>query len=46
MFGFFSKKDAPKKRKFFSKDELEDVLLEADVEYELVEIILEQTYQS
>ena len=46
MFGFFRKNDAPKKRKFFTKDELEDVLLEADVEYELVEIILEQTYQS
>lgn len=46
MFGFFKKSDAPKKRKFFTKDELEDVLLEADVEYELVEIILEQTYQS
>lgn len=46
MFGFFRKDDAPKKRKFFTKDELEDVLLEADVEYELVEIILEQTYQA
>ena len=46
MFGFFRKKDAPKKRKFFTKDELEDVPLEADVEYELIEIILEQTYQS
>lgn len=46
MFGFFRKSDAPKKRKFFTKDELEEVLLEADVEYELVEIILEQTYQS
>jgi len=46
MFGFFRKSDAPKRRKFFTKDELEDVLLEADVEYELVEIILKQTYQS
>ena len=46
MFGFFRKNELPKKRKFFSKDELEDVLLEADVEYELVEIILEQTYQT
>jgi len=46
MFGFFRKSDTPKKRKFFTKDELEDVLLEADVEYELVEIIIEQTYQS
>jgi len=35
----------PKKKKYFTKDELEDVLLEADVEYALVEIILEQTYQ-
>ena len=46
MFGFFRKSDTPKKRKFFTKDELEDALLEADVEYELVEIILDQTYQS
>lgn len=36
---------APKKKKFFTKDELEDILLEADVEYALVEAILEQTYQ-
>ena len=36
---------APKKKIFFTKDELEDILLEADVEYALVEIILEQTYQ-
>ena len=36
---------APKKKVFFTKDELEDILLEADVEYALVEIILEQTYQ-
>jgi len=36
---------APKKKKYFTKDELEDVLLEADVEYALVEAILEQTYQ-
>jgi len=56
MFGFIKKSlskttDAiktvvPKKKSFFTKDELEDVLLEADVEYDLVEIILEQTYQS
>jgi len=36
---------APKKKAFFTKEELEDILLEADVEYDLVEIILEQTYQ-
>jgi len=36
---------APKKKIYFTKDELEDILLEADVEYALVEIILEQTYQ-
>jgi len=36
---------APKKKIFFTKDELEDILLEADVEYALVEAILEQTYQ-
>jgi len=46
MFSFFRKSDTPKKRKFFKKEELEDVLLEADIEYELVEIIIEQTYQS
>ena len=36
---------APKKKVFFTKDELEVILLEADVEYALVEIILTQTYQ-
>ncbi len=36
---------APKKKIYFTKDELEAILLEADVEYALVEIILEQTYQ-
>ena len=36
---------APKKKIYFTKDELEDILLEADVEYALVEAILEQTYQ-
>ena len=36
---------APKKKVYFTKDELEDILLEADVEYALVEIILDQTYQ-
>ena len=55
MFGFIKKSlsktveaiktVAPKKKLYFTKDELEDILLEADVEYDLVEIILEQTYQ-
>ena len=55
MFGFIKKSlnktvaaiktVAPKKKITFTKDELEDILLEADVEYALVEIILEQTYQ-
>ncbi len=36
---------APNKKVFFTKDELEEILLEADVEYDLVEIIIEQTYQ-
>lgn len=55
MFGFISrslnktveaiKVVVPKKKLYFSKDELEDILLEADVEYDLVEIIIEQTYQ-
>ena len=55
MFGFITKSlsktvdaiksVAPKKKIFFTKSELEDILLEADVEYDLVEIILEQTYQ-
>ncbi|MFA7500959.1 MAG: signal recognition particle-docking protein FtsY [Sulfurimonas sp.] len=36
----------PKKKISFSKDEIEDILLEADVEYELVEIILNEIYQS
>ena len=36
---------APKKKISFSKDELEDILLEADVEYALVEIILNEIYQ-
>jgi fused signal recognition particle receptor len=37
---------APKKKISFSKDELEDILLEADVEYQLVEIILNELYQA
>ena len=55
MFGFIKKSlqkttDAiktivPKKKPFISKDELEDILLEADVEYDLVEIILREIYQ-
>lgn len=56
MFGFIKKslsKTAeaiksvvPKKKISFSKDEIEDILLEADVEYALVEIILNEIYQS
>ncbi len=55
MFGFIKKSlqkttDAiktviPKKKPFITKDELEDVLLEADVEYDLVEIIMREIYQ-
>ena len=55
MFGFIKKSlsktvdaiktVAPKKQLTFTKDEIEDILLEADVEYELVEIILRETYQ-
>ncbi len=55
MFGFIKKSlsktveairaVAPKKKVFFTKDELEGILLEADVEYDLVEIIIDQTYQ-
>ena len=55
MFGFIKKSlsktveaiktVAPKRKAYFTKDELEDILLEADVEYDLVEIIIEQTYQ-
>ena len=56
MFGFIKKslsKTAeaikavvPKRQPSFSKSEIEDILLEADVEYELVEIILNEIYQS
>ncbi len=56
MFGFIKKslsKTAeaiksvvPKKKISFSKDEIEDILLEADVEYALAEIILNEIYQS
>lgn len=55
MFGFIKKSltktveaiktVAPKKKISFSKEELENILLEADVEYALVELIIEQTYQ-
>ncbi|MDT8338752.1 MAG: signal recognition particle-docking protein FtsY [Sulfurimonas sp.] len=55
MFGFIKKSlsktaDAiksvvPKKKISFTKDEIEDILLEADVEYALVEIILREIYQ-
>jgi fused signal recognition particle receptor len=55
MFGFIKKSlnktvdaiktVAPKKKITFTKDEIEDILLEADMEYELVEIILRETYQ-
>ncbi len=40
-FGIENKKDAPKRSKI-DKDELEDMLLEADVNYELVEKLLNQ----
>ncbi len=55
MFGFIKnslkkttdaiKTIVPKKKPFISKDELEEILLEADVEYDLVEIILREIYQ-
>jgi fused signal recognition particle receptor len=55
MFGFIKKglqktveairAVAPKKRVTLTKSELEDILLEADVEYSLVEIILGEIYQ-
>ena len=56
MFGFIKKGlqktvDAiaavlPEKKAAVSKDELESILLEADVEYDLVEIILRELYQN
>jgi fused signal recognition particle receptor len=56
MFGFIKKGlqktiDAiaaivPEKKAKISKDELENILLEADVEYDLVEIILRELYQN
>jgi len=36
---------APKQRKRIPLDELEDILLEADVEYDLIEIILRELYE-
>lgn len=55
MFGFLKnslsktveaiKSVAPKKKITFTKEELEDILLEADVEYALVEIIINEIYQ-
>lgn len=55
MFGFIKKSlsktvdaiktVAPKKKISFSKEEIEGILLEADVEYELVEIIINEIYQ-
>jgi fused signal recognition particle receptor len=36
----------PDKKATISKDELENILLEADVEYDLVEIILRELYQN
>jgi fused signal recognition particle receptor len=54
MFGFFKKglrktaeamkSVAPEKRTKIPKDELEDILLEADVEYDLIEVILRELY--
>lgn len=55
MFGFIKqglkktvdaiKTVAPKKKVTLTKDELEDILLESDVEYALIEIILNEIYQ-
>ena len=56
MFGFIKKSlsktaqairtVAPKRKVTFTKDEIEDILLEADVEYDLIEIIMNEMYQS
>lgn len=56
MFGFIKRSLAktadaikaivPNKKTYFDKNEIEDILLEADVEYELVEIILNEIYQN
>jgi fused signal recognition particle receptor len=55
MFGFITKglsktteaikKVAPKKKLRITKDELEDILLEADVEYDLIEIVMRELYE-
>ncbi|MDF1879314.1 signal recognition particle-docking protein FtsY [Sulfurimonas sp. SAG-AH-194-C20] len=55
MFGFIKKglsktvealkTVVPKKKVSFSKEELEEILLEADVEYDLVDIIINEIYQ-
>ncbi|MBD3823807.1 MAG: signal recognition particle-docking protein FtsY [Epsilonproteobacteria bacterium] len=55
MFGFIKeslkktveaiKSVAPKRQITFTKEEIEEILLEADVEYALVEIILNEIYQ-
>ncbi len=55
MFSFFKKglnktteamkSVAPKKRARIPKEELEEILLEADVEYDLIEIILRELYE-
>jgi len=55
MFSFFKKglaktteamkTIAPKRRTRIPKEELEDILLEADVEYDLIEIILRELYE-
>lgn len=34
----------PKKKTFFLKEEIEDILLEADVEYDLIEVILDEIH--
>ncbi|MDK9694384.1 MAG: signal recognition particle-docking protein FtsY [Sulfurimonas sp.] len=56
MFGFIKrslsktaeaiKSIVPKKKLSFTKEEIEEILLEADVEYGLVEIILNEIYQN
>ncbi len=55
MFGFIKKSlqktteaiktVVPKKKPYITKEEVEDILLEADVEYDLVEIIVNEIYQ-
>lgn len=55
MFGFIKKglqktidaiaTLAPEKKQTITKDELENILIEADVEYDLIEIIMRELYQ-